>query len=161
MIIRAGALGFARRKKLVSLTVLIALVAIGFIIWYFVIHKKSEPVITSNGATSSQVENALAADKSKSLAVKNYDQYIGIQRSLATQYLANGDTHNAERILNDIVKNVPEDKIPVDVYMDFWNVAKTKNDSVARKKYAQKVVSMLKAEIPPNQKLIDSWNQEL
>lgn len=62
---------------------------------------------------------------------------------LSTQYVQNEDYDNADRVMKETVKNVPEDKVIAQTYMAQWEVADKKKDTENSKKYAKKVVEIL------------------
>lgn len=152
-------------KKRVLLLIIIILMAAGLILIITTgFNAKKNPVSVSSssvGATPKQVEQTLNKTKNDLLKNNDYDLYQASQLGLVGQYIVSNDSSDAERVLNNIVKTVPEDKIRPEVYMQLWGIANGKGDKTSAQQYAQKIVDLLKAQENPNQTAIDSWSSKL
>lgn len=132
-------------KNILRPIVLIAIIiAVGLLLWKFVWHKSQPKSYTH--ASPTQVESIDNSVSNKWLNSKDYESYQSERLTLATQYLTNNDPANAERIMLEVINNVPSDKIDSSVYTKLYLIEKAKGNVALQKKYLSLAISKFKAE---------------
>lgn len=139
----------------IAVVILLATAGIFFGVFKNKITEHNNPKTTSNkkapGAGPSVVEKTVETPTKTALASSDYVTYQNLQRTLALQYLYNSDTTNAERIMNDIFKNVPSVKIASSSYLTMIRIQEAKQDKDQQKHYLQLAIDKLNAEGNPTQ----------
>lgn len=137
----------SKKKKyylVFGLVVLILIVVSGYV--YYSSRQKSSGTINSVNKAGVSPKDAEERQKNSSDVLifnKKYELYQMSRIGLSTQYVQNEDYDNADRVMKETVKNVPEDKVIAQTYMALWEVADKKKDTENSKKYAKKVVEIL------------------
>jgi hypothetical protein len=80
------------------------------------------------------------------LANHDYQSYQIRLTGYANDYIAMGKYGDAERVLNEIMTNVPKDKIISQTYRSYWYLYQKTGDTQNRKKYALLTAQKLRAE---------------
>lgn len=133
----------ARPIKLLAIFLLLVLVI--YLIWHHFARKGTSPNDRPLASTST-IEKNMSKQNSGFLKSGDFASYQASQQDLASQYLANNDTSNAERIMNDVFKNVPAAKVDSASYSVMYQIQKAKADTTQEKKYLGAMINKLKAE---------------
>jgi hypothetical protein len=134
--IRFVSLGPNRRRFLISAAIILIIVIVAGILLYQKNHK--HPRLAAETRTASLSQQYLFA--------KNYNSYQLQLSSSADDYTSLKRYSDAERVLNEIIANVPSDKVTADTYRSFWYLYQQNGDAANRKKYAKLAADKLKAE---------------
>lgn len=129
---------FNRRNFLILGIIILVLLA------GFVFHDKQ----THHSGLRGEEERAQQFSN-QSLKQHDYTEYQ-LQRTIyANSYIDKQQYDEAERVLNEIIKDVPSDKISSATYNSYWSLYRHKGDVQNRKKYAVLTAQKLKAEGQP------------
>jgi hypothetical protein len=96
--------------------------------------------------TPSHFEQASQKTTSNYLKAKDYTSYQLDRQDLAHEYISNNDYANAERVMNEVLANVPADKITSASYSILFQIEKAKANTTLEKKYLGLMITKLKAE---------------
>jgi predicted Zn-dependent protease len=80
------------------------------------------------------------------LKSKNYAQYQIELTDYADTYTDKGEYGQAERVLQRILNEVPEESLTSETYRSYWHLYYTKKDTANRQKYARLTAEKLKQE---------------
>lgn len=144
----AGEIGELRKKlkipgfviKIVSVVVLVIL---AYLLWNHFHEPSVEP---SRQAAPQEIEKINKQQTSGYLSSKDYVSYQSDRQTLATEYMTNQKYADAERVMNDVLKNVPANKINSSSYSVLYQIEKAKNNISLEKKYLGLMVSSLRSE---------------
>jgi hypothetical protein len=143
----AGEIGELRKRiKVPSFVIKILLIVVLAIIAYLLWNHFHNSVVPSKQATPAQLENLNKNQVSGYLNSKDYTSYQSDRQALATDYLTNNNYDSAERVMNDVLKNVPVNKINSSSYSVLYQVEKAKDNMTLEKKYLGLMIAALKAE---------------
>jgi hypothetical protein len=97
-------------------------------------------------ASLSQVESANQKYNNSALSSGDLSSYEISQQTLAIEYLNNKDPANALRIMNEVFKKVPAEKVDSSSYIVMASIEKALSDKEQYKHYLELLVAKLKAE---------------
>jgi len=103
-----------------------------------------------NSSRSSNIRHAEAFENSAKTSDQKYlddKDYAKYQTSLSfyfDSYMANKDYDASEKVLNNILHNVPADKLSVDTYADLSILYKAKHDDKKYRHYTEILIEKLK-----------------
>jgi len=124
-------------KRVLIFLLIIILIAVGA----FVFHRKQQQ---KNSYKVPEQNTTQFADKD--LAAHDYQSYQVRLTGYSNDYIAMSKYGDAERVLNEIMTNVPKDKIISQTYRSYWYLYQKTGDVQNRKKYAQLTADKLKQE---------------
>jgi fatty-acid desaturase len=135
--LRLGAKGLSKRQIInFFIYIVVFLLIIGGFLFYQRSHKKHHIA----------AETRTAPLTKQYLSTKDYNSYQLQLSSAADDYTSMKRYNDAQRVLNEIIANVPSDKIMSDSYRSFWYLYQQNGDTVNRKKYAKLTADKLKQE---------------
>lgn len=126
---------------------------------------KSSTVQYSKDDKTTFIETRAAEVDEKYLNNKDYSSYQYSMQYYADNYISKKDYKNAERVLNNILKNVPEDKIVSDTYAYLAILYKESKNSQKYEYNTKLLIESLKkegndSEAAYYQKQLDEVNKE-
>jgi hypothetical protein len=125
--------------------VLAAVIIIGgVVLWRH--HENTSSSRHYRPASLSQVESANQKYNNSALSSGELSSYEISQQTLAIEYLNNKDPANALRIMNEVFKKVPAEKVDSSSYIVMVSIEKALGDKVQYKHYLELLVAKLKAE---------------
>lgn len=150
-------------KKILRFVVQLAFVVLLIFFIYFIVHKHNENTQNKKSAVKPTSLNAFEQESAKTdqsfLNGGDYTSYQSTKNLLASQFLAEHDIADAERVMNDVLVKVPKDKIVSQTYYTMVNIEKAKNDKTGIKQYLQLLIAKLQAE--GDTKSADAWQKYL
>jgi hypothetical protein len=127
-------------KTIVSIAVL---GGAAFLIWN---HFQPKAAAPSTVASPSQIETLNQSQTNSYLNSKDYNSYQADRQTLATEYLTSQNPSAAERVMNEVLKNVPAGKINSSSYSILYQTEKAQGNVALEKKYLNLAITALKAE---------------
>ena len=139
-----------RSKKPIQISLFIILVVLllfgAYALWNHFHNSNNGVIERAPPVTAQQYENAKKAYVSDFAKNGDFNSYQIVQRSLAQQYLLSDDSKDAVRVMNEVFKNVPAEKVNSSSYIVMVNAQKAAKDSVEYKRYLQLLIVKLNAE---------------
>lgn len=131
-------------RKNISLTAMAVVIVLA--VGGFLLYQKFHNNLPTDKTPYKSIEVRSAPYTQKDLDKKDYVSYQTRLSTSANDYIASGHFSDAERVLSEIVNNVPTDKINSQTYRAYWYFYQQKGDVQNRKKYALLTAEKLKAE---------------
>jgi hypothetical protein len=128
----------------VFIAVMAIMVVAGWVVWRHFTHK-NQAVPSSLGQRAANDEKLNSGTISSELARKDYASYQATQQVLTSGYLDAGDSTNALRIMNEVIKKVPADQLNSATYATMADIQKTIRNSAQEKKYLELYLEKIKA----------------
>lgn len=110
---------------------LVAIIILAILLWQSNNNKKHQQVSSVNsraGPSSALIASDDASAAQKAINSKDYKTAINNYLEAVNSAVADGNFNQAEKLLNDAIKNVPDNQVPWVIYDDLVAVAKDKND---------------------------------
>lgn len=131
------------RRNLIYFTFIFAILACLFIYQHY--HNKARQLLPKHGQVL-PVEQSDVSETRQLLASHDYYNYQVSVTGYVDDYIMLKEYPQAEDDLNQIISNVPPDKITSDTYHSYWYLYLQKGDVANRKKYALLTAQKLKQE---------------
>jgi len=126
----------SKEAVLITVLVLFGLVAIGGILTSTIF--KSQPP-----KESLRAEARFKNSENSQLKSKNYESYQLSSLIYAESYTASKDYPEAERVLNEVLDNVPEDKIIYETYGALSGLYLANGNKIKYQEYTKKLIVLL------------------
>ncbi len=133
------------RKRILATCIILALAAIIILVISKVMFNKNEPTYTPNDprAMASRSEKLNKNSYQENLDKKDYESYQEGMLSLAYAFMEAKDYSGAQKRLDKITDNVPENKLNIHTYMALSEVAQKRNDTKKYKTYTTILIEKL------------------
>lgn len=133
-------------NKVVKVAFNLCIIGILGLIAFVIYHHFKRPASLPVAASPSAVENVSKSSADNSLKNKDYASYQFTQVDNASLYFDHNDINNAERIMQEVLQNVPADKVTASSYGLMAGIQKAKGDNAQYKHYLQLLIPKLQAE---------------
>jgi hypothetical protein len=137
-----------KKQLLIKKILILALVFIAVLtVIGSLVHTKHQHLEQQKNVSERLSKNA----NSELLRSQNYAQYQIELTDYANSYTDKGKYDQTERVLKQIINDVPQKDISSDTYRSYWYLYSVKKDNSNRKHYAQLTAEKLKQEGKPQQ----------
>ena len=151
-------------KYYLAATLVIIVILLGLLL----IHErnKPKPLATTSSANSGPSNSAIASNDSKSamsaIAAKDYQTAVNDYIEAVNSAEADGNLNQAKDLLQEAIKNIPDQNIPWQIYDDLVSVAKIQGNKSLEISSLKKAI--IKAQQPNSgapSGIVDTYNKRL
>lgn len=136
----------SRGKKIIRFILwLIIVAAIVFGIYLLLNRNKNNGTVV-NPRTINQFESDASKSTQKLLDTSDYASYQSTQSGIVSLYVAEKDTADAQRVMDEVFSKVPSNKLNSTTYFALVKIDAAKNDTAKLKNDLKVLVSKLRAE---------------